>query len=259
MGETKRPIKRMLLVIGENHKEVAAKYSENDENAVENVLFRQDEADKALAEAIATIEAELKDNPDADNEILLEALKEMDPDKFIETMVWNGAILNDEGYYVERTYPNACYSNELCGQSALEKTGEFSGIGTPFVLKDGTEAFVARKGDIDWDEVHLTDTETYEAIWELCVEGREPADEDEEKLYDYFRNKDYLSNFKSKEEFVKHNCSFWCYGVVDEETCLLRSDFGCDDLTWKSEFYKNFVEQLDDDTVLALYSANIPQ
>ena len=253
----KGPMKRMLLVLGEDHEKIAAKYGENPDNMVESILFHQDNADKALADAHASISAAVAENPDPDDIELLRKLENMDPDKFIETMIWNGATLNDEGYYVERSYPNARYNKEVCGQSALEKTGEFSGIGTPFPLKDGSEAFVARKGDIEWDEIHMVGSEDYELVWELCREGREPANETEQKLHEYFENRDYLHNFKSKEEFVKHNCSFWCYGVVDDEECILRSDFDCSDLDWKSNFYQNFIEPLDDDTVLALYSANI--
>lgn len=253
----KGPMKRMLLVLGEDHEKTAAKYSENPDNMVEAVLFHQDKADEALANAHAALSAAVEMNHDPDDIELLRKLEDMTPDKFIETMIWNGAVLNEKGYYVERSYPNARYDKEKCGQAALEKRGEFSGIGTPFVLKDGSEAFVAKKGDIDWNEVHMVGSEDYELVWELCREGREPADDTEWRLKEYFKNRDYLHNFNSKEEFVKHNCSFWCYGVVDDEECILRSDFECTDLDWKENFYKNFIEPLDDDTVLALYSANI--
>ena len=44
----------------------------------------------------------------------------------------------------------------------------------PFVLKDGTETFQAKKGDINWEVMHLHGGEIYRRAWEMVMEGSKP-------------------------------------------------------------------------------------
>ena len=63
----------------------------------------------------------------------------------------------------------------------------------------------------------------------------------------------YFSNFADKNEYVKHSCSFWCYGVITQNGEYHELDYKVRDKDWVSGFYERFVKNLPDETTLAIY------
>ena len=55
-------------------------------------------------------------------------------------------------------------------------------LSLPFTLKDGTTSFQVRKGDIDWNKMHLHEYDMYIRTWELAMEGEAPLNDIEKKI-----------------------------------------------------------------------------
>lgn len=127
----------------------------------------------------------------------------------------------------------------------------------PFKLKDGSESYQSKVSDVDWEKMHMFNTRPYEILWETIVEGREPQGEEEQTLYDNMKgNKNYFESFKSKEEYVTHNCAYWAYAYVDKDGWHSIDDGG-DSKQWVSNFYERFVKSLNGDDTVSMYECSI--
>jgi hypothetical protein len=124
----------------------------------------------------------------------------------------------------------------------------------PFVLKDGTETFQARKGDVNWEVMHLHGGEIYRRAWEMVMEGSKPTNDYEKQIYDNMKARTtYFEKFGTKENYVLGNTAFWAYAFVSETCPWLELEDDMDQFVWVGRFYETFVEPLPDDTLLTIY------
>ena len=100
----------------------------------------------------------------------------------------------------------------------------------------------------------MSNQDIYKAAWEVVVDGREPANEQEETIYYNMKNrKNYWENFKSKEDYVAYNCSRWYYAVLNEDGWLDADDGDGDINKWIKEFFGKFILPLPEDALLTIY------
>lgn len=259
---------RILLVVGDNHKEIAAKYSDtNGEKNKKEIIATSDEIAAEYEQHVLWVKDVIKNNKEGAELLekytqLLDNLNKVTPSEYYKELV-PGCDIDDKGNAYIMVNPSGCYSNERCGQEALEKTGSYGGLSQPFITLDDEDTFVTTKGEVDWELIHMNpgNIEWCSAIWEMCMEGRKPENEDELRDYENMKNRlGYLSSFPNKESFVKHRTSFWCYGIADEDKCIMSNKV-CktpeDELAWISEFYNTYIKPMPDDTVIALYDIKV--
>ena len=124
----------------------------------------------------------------------------------------------------------------------------------PFILKDGTEAFQAKKGDINWEMMHLHGGEIYARAWEMVMEGSEPQNDYEKQIYDNMKARTaYFEKFGTKENYVLGNTAFWGYAFVTRTGNWLELEEDMDQFVWVRSFYDSFIAPLPDDTLLTIY------
>lgn len=252
---------RVLLVIGNNHKAISDKYRCDKTEEVE--VMRVEEAPVAKERHIKYLEEAIKSPLLARNPYLrdthkdlLELIKGMTDEQYFEFANDGARIENGVAY--SKKDPRGYYHWPRSGQEILDKTGRLHDFLTPFKLLDGNLAYTARKGDIDWSEMHLTNPDLYRRTWELCVERQEPKSERDRKILENMgERRGYFSNFKSADEYINHNTSFWTYFVADDKKCESIDDGNVSDKQWVAGFYEKYIEQLSDDTILSLYEVRI--
>lgn len=251
---------RIVLVVGENHQQIIKKYSAD--TIVESHLYmKKEDAAKQkkkkmeiIKEMINMKDSFLTDKQKAIYNNMLIDLNEMTDFEYF-TSVTEGCTYDETtGDAYTTTNPNAYYKYERCPQATLLKYGEESPFANPFILKDGTTSYTAKVEDIDWCKMHMSNTLPYEVAWETVMEGRKPKDEHEERIYSFMKDKrDYfVNNFNSKEEYIKHSCSFWCYGIATEEW-YKEVDDTIKDIEWTSTFYNKYIKTLNGDEILTIY------
>ena len=250
---------RTVLVIGKNHEEIIKKYS-LDTKVEKYLKMKFDDAELLRQKHLDFIEKVLTNK----KVILSERQKEIYKDLYLDIKDMDEfeyfQKMTDGCYYDEKTgdaysteNPNAYYQYERCPQHRLDVTGEESDFSNPFILKDGTISYVAKVSDIDWERMHMYNTELYKSAWELVVDGREPKNETEKTIKDRMKNRlSYFDNFASKEEYVIHSCSFWLYGVAKNDS-YQELDYRISDKKWISEFYERFIKNLDENEILSIY------
>lgn len=123
----------------------------------------------------------------------------------------------------------------------------------PFKLKDGTESYQALKGDIDWDATNSVKKYEYETAWDTVMGGKVPLDEKERKIYENMKNRTaYFEKFGSRENYVLTCTAFWGYAFVSENGHKILDEM-TNQFIWVKNFYKRFIEPLDDSTMLTIF------
>lgn len=152
--------------------------------------------------------------------------------------------------YIHDEDGNAWSVNNPQGKWLFYQNGkEFS---IPLQLKDGSIAFQAKKKDIDWDKIHLFNTETYSNVWEITQNNKEPITEDEKKIKEVMS--DYapmVAEFLTKDIYVKYNTSYWNYAVVKNGVWEDMDDK--DSKEWVINFWGKFIQPLDDDELITIF------
>lgn len=169
-------------------------------------------------------------------------------------MICNGCRFDEEtGDALSDVNKIAEYQYATCYDEICRKCGENVGFIQPFILKDGTLAFKAKKGEIDWEKLHNANLDEYRTVWELCVDKREPVDDEEKQIYeDNYQSVNYFNIFNTIDEYLIHNCSFWCDGIIIDGKYIKRKN---DQREWEEKFFKKFIKPLGEDTQLTLYEA----
>lgn len=126
----------------------------------------------------------------------------------------------------------------------------------PFILKDGTEVFSAKVGDIDWDAM-AKNAPVYKRAWELIVKNDKPKEKWEEIAKTYGPSREELLRvFRTCENYVTFNTGFFTPYVA----LLRKGNFEWDvwnpdkQVEWAASFYKKYLDNLSDDTLLTLYA-----
>lgn len=252
---------RTVLVIGENHEELIKKYSA-DSKVEMHVKCRLDDAEKLHNRFLKLIESILDSKELTISESQREnykklylTIKEMSDFEYYQYYT-RGCRYNEEnGDALTDENPNAHYRAEKCYEDRLRNTGEEGPFSNPFWLNDATKSYSARLKDICWERIHLYDKEMeiYDRAWEIVVNGDEPKNEKEERIKVNMTGKlGYFLSFKDKDEYIKHSCSFWCYGVVDENG-YDEITYQVSDKQWVSEFYDKYIKPLKGNPLLTIY------
>ena len=264
---------RTLLVIGDNPDEIAAKYS-MDIKVKPYLKYRLDDKDKLyearkrfLAEcyrkadedwnsATTDEDREAKSKLRARWHMAYTTFNNLDSFEYYQ-VITKGCWYDDNGDAWTDENPNAHYKYQKCYDYRIkaDQTDE-APFSNPFILKDGTKAYTARVDEIDWDRVHMANTELYYSAWKVCVEGKEPETDEERMIQNSFSNrKEYFSNFKDADQYVAHSCAFWTYGVATADEYI--SGDREDSVKWTTGFYDRFIKQLDGETVLSIYEIKL--
>lgn len=262
-------VMRTMLVVSyedENPDEIAKLYSEELKVEPYVYLYKKDIGSRkkshlALLEALLTTEdLKLSERQLEAYKDLYWSIKEMDDDDYM-SYITDGCecTYDDDGNAISTKNPNAHYQCAICYQFKLDKERGEAIFSDPFHLKDGTVAYRAKLNDIDWEREHCNKDacKLYEAAWELCVEDREPNNEQEKRIKDNMSNRlEYFSQFKNKEAYVKHSTSFFMYGIATSKECHCV-DFTVSDIEWVATFYDKYIKTLKGNPTLSIYEIRL--
>lgn len=253
---------RTLLVIGDNPDEIAAKYS-SDRKVDKHKKYELNQAPKLHRMYLESIEASIKaleGVKEAELAVdyykeLYDEYKEMDDFEFFQALTQD-CEYDREGDAFTDENPDAHYQYEKCYNDRILKDQDFEApFCDPLILKDGTKAYKAKVGDVDWSKMHLAKAPVYRAVWEICVDGREPVNDDEKVAWDVMSGRDsYFKNFKNVDEYVSHSSAFWTYAVATEDNyyeCTGR------DIDWTNSFYDRFVKPLSPDDTVSIFEIKL--
>lgn len=252
---------KTILVIGYNPALKIKLYSA-DTKVEPYVKFKYSERENLYKTHLAFAEELAKSDSVDDNrkkhwQEVCEALDEMTPEEFFEFHTRGLKIDEKTGDAISESNPVNYYMYEKCYDEDLKERGVEAPFSNPFKLKDGTKAYSARVNEIDWEKMHMANTEPYKRAWELVVEDDSPKTEMDETIKRNMNGKKgYFLNFKDKDEYIKYSCSFWCYGVIDEDNQYDELGLtGGDEREWIFSFYDRFIAPLRGDELLTIYEA----
>lgn len=178
----------------------------------------------------------------------IQDLAEMDDNEFFSNIVEND---EDKGLFVDDKTGDIYSNKNKNGKYSYYALGKLFSI--PFLLKDGREVYQAKKGDINWDKMHLNGGDIYERAWDMVMNNSKPQNEYEQQIFDNMQDKkSYFKKFETKENYVASNTAFWGYAFVSDMDGWLDAD-GKDQFTWMKTFYDMFIKNLPDDILLTIY------
>lgn len=130
-------------------------------------------------------------------------------------------------------------------------------IALPLKLKNGQESYQALEKDIDWEKMHMSNTDLYNRVWELIVEGDSIKNETDETIYNNMKDKEtYFKSFKNKDEYVAHNCSFWHYAFLSKDGWFDVDD-GHKSIDWVINYYNKFITTLNPYDKITIFECTI--
>ena len=242
-----------VMVVGDNHKELMDKYS-LDLQVESYVKYEYLKADKYLSNAIKALDNILSNadkigiEPNVKESLSqrIRILKKMTPFEYYRE-------LTDGLYYDENG--NALSTENKDGHWKTARIGR--NFALPLKLKDGSESYSARMDDIDWFAMNEP-TALYEAAWEMVVDGREPTNAEEERVYESMKDKaTYFSNFKDKEDYVNYSTRYWNYAFVDKDGWVDVDTYGGDEKEWINTFYERFISKLNPNDLITIYECSV--
>lgn len=242
-----------VMVVGDNPKAIMEDYNVN-KKVEPYVKYKFLQAEKYKDAAIKVSQKLLEDaslamiNPQM-KQALEENVKRL---KMLSTFEYyqqltSGMYYDKDGNALSDKNPNGKWKTAHIGRN----------FSLPLITKDGKEVYTAKNSDIDWERMHLANQEVYRAAWEIVVEGREPQDENEKKIYESMKDKDvYFSNFPDKESYVNYSTAYWNFAYVDAESGWLDIN-ETDEYNWINNFYQRFVSRLRPDDTISIYECTI--
>lgn len=174
----------------------------------------------------------------------LKAINSMTPFEYYSTIT-QGMYYNEDGDALTDANPNGKWDKYNIGKN----------FSYPLKLKDGKEVYQSKAKDIDWDSMHMNHeyVKLFETIWALVIDDDEPSTPEEEKLKaNWSTKRNYLSNFKTVDDFVSHNCAYWNYAFLDENGWH-DVDGEENESKWISNFFSRFIEPLKDNDLVTIY------
>ncbi len=239
----------VALVAGDNPEVLMSPYDKNIKGEP-RVVYKFEDAEKlrnhyikiytAMVESDAIPEGPFKE----DAKDKLEVIKNQTPEDFFLDLT--------EDYDHDPETGDALTTENPKGRWTSYRLGKLFSV--PFVLNDGTEAFQARKGDINWEVMHLHGGDIYRRAWEMVMEGSKPENEQEEQIYENRKARTaYFEKFGTKENYVLVNTAFWAYAFITQTGNWLELEEDMDQFVWVNRFYESFIDPLPDDTLLTIY------
>ena len=261
-------VMRTILVVSkkdEDPDEIANLYSDDIEVEPYVVLHKKDVAKKkklhiALLEGVLSASKDLKlsERQYESYKDLLWSIKDMSDEDYMLSITY-GCTYDKDGNAISTKNPNAHYKYPKCYQFKLDNNEGEAEFSNPFHLKDGTVAYRAKLNDIDWSREHENENarKLYEAAWELCVEDREPVNEQEENIKNNMSNRlEYFAQFKDKEAYVRHSTSFFMYGIATSKD-YHEVNFNVSDIDWVANFYDDYIKTLKGNPTLSIYEVRL--
>lgn len=252
---------RTLLVIGDNHEEIVKKYS-LDTMVQPYLRYKFDDKSKYHIDQMKVLEKQIQTTQDTNSKLsnmykeLYKKTSEMDDFEFYQELT-AGCIYDDNGNAWSVENPNAYYQFEKCYDKRIrEDQRNEAPFSNPFILKDGTKAYSAKMKDIDWSKNHMINVDMYRTTWEICVEGRQPENQEEQLIYDSLHLKQvYFENFDNIDTYIAHNCSFWTYGIATENEYICGKQDTA--IEWTTHFFDKYIKDLPEETVLTIYEIKL--
>lgn len=238
----------VAIVAGDNPEVLMSPYDKNIKTEP-RVAYKYEDAQKLqdkyikLYKAITTSDTIPEGPFKEDAKDKLAVIESQTPEDFYFDLTMDYEHDPDTGDALTRENPDGKWSSY--------KLGKFFSV--PFVLKDGTETYQARKGEIDWSLMHLHGGDVYKRAWEMVMEGSEPTSDYEKQIYKNMKNRTtYFEKFGTKENYVLGNTAFWGYAFVSNNGWAELED-EMDQFVWVRNFYELFIEPLPEDTLLTIY------
>jgi hypothetical protein len=237
----------VCIVAGENPESLMSEYDKN-KVVIPYIVYEYDKIPQLKKRFIDMYTMALNEGlNDAQQEYvksMLQDLAEMDNDEFFYELVENDELtIGDDG--------NAYSTKNKDGKWSFYSIGKIFSI--PFYLKDGREVFQAKKGEIDWEHMHLHGGEIYEKAWEMIMETKEPQNDYEMTIYENMKDKQsYFEKFETKENYVASNTAFWGYAFLSDKTGWVDAEEE-EQFEWMKNYYDMFIKPLPDDTLLTIY------
>ena len=231
-----------LLVIGDNPDKQVEKFS-NFSLEKPIVLFYKDKAKEYHDIAIKYFKNAIEIDNSLGNiiENKLQMIQNMTDDEYFEYLTKDFEIDEETGNGITYNNVNAKYDY-------ISNAGHFA---TPFITNDGKEVYEAKKGEINWEKIHLIDSRAYEVAWETVIDGRKPKDSEEQQVYDNMKNhKQYLLKYGTKNHYVKVSTSFWTYAIIKNGIWYETTDNSDD---WVCDFYEKNIKDLSNNTNLKIF------
>lgn len=234
------------VVIGDNPSEIIKKYDKN-LKVEPYIAYRIGDAKIYKERALKSLESCI--NTATDGKIKTLLIDERNNIQNMEDVDYYIYLTRD--YEIDEETGNVVLTDNPHGKYDWCRPGK--DLCMPMIGKNGEEIFKGKKSEIDWSKTHRYNTWTYETVWDLVMGDRKPQGEIEKKLYDNMKNrKDYFAFFKTKENYVLSNTSFWGYAYLDENGWVELED-NVPQFEWVSRFYETFIEPLSEDTLITLY------
>lgn len=257
---------RTVMVVGNNADDLIKKY-DLDTKVEPYVKLKRSDSSNAQKKHLYLIDSILNSKDitltDKQREVYKQIyldIKEMDDAEYFEHITEGCTYDEETGDAMSTVNPNAYYQHAINPQKRLDATNEEHDFVNPFILKplEGEKegeviSYVAQKSEIDWGRMHMYNTKIYERAWEMCVDDDDPKDTQEEIIKKNMQNRiDYFDNFDTKEDYVMHSCSFWCYGYLDKNG-YKELDHTISDKEWVKTYYDRFVKPIKEDEIISLY------
>lgn len=237
-----------VVVAGNEPDTIIGKYDSNIKFSP-YVVYLYSNAGKYRADKINFIEKMLE-NPDLDENTKIYFSEELENIKAMDDMDFYLELT--DGMTLDEKTGNAMSCENPDGKyNICSKAGKFA---LPLILKDGTESYSAKKKDIDWNKIHLANTEPYEVAWDTVMENKMPKNDEEKKIYlNMKERKYYFSLFGDRETYIKSNTAFWGYAFVSKKEGWKELDGTIPQFEWVSNFYDKFIKPLPDNTLITIY------
>ena len=244
-----------VMVVGDNPDELMKKYDKA-LKVEPHVVFKYLDAEK-MKKNVSKVLTELVNNPEKftlskfQRDYFNEKLKNVNSMTTFEyyTTITEGMYYDEDGNAMSDENPDGKWDKYNIGKN----------FSYPLKLHDGKEVYQAKGKDIDWSSLNMNPeyVELFERIWQLAVEDDEPTTKEEENLkVNWKTKKNYLSNFKTMDDFVKHNCAYWNYAFLDKDGWV-DMDSVANEAEWINNFCDRFVQKIGDDDLVTIFEYSV--
>jgi hypothetical protein len=241
------------IVIGDNHQEIMEKYDSN--LKITPYVAMQFKDSKQLYETeLKFLETLLANNSDALSEEGKDWIKfELETLKNTDHIDYYISKADRMGYTIDQETGNAFCDKNPHGYYDYCRIGK--DLSLPLITFNNEEVYSARKKDVDFSKLHQYNTLPYIVAWETVMEGREPKNEEERRIYDNMKNRiAYFENFKDKETYIAWSTSFWGYAFVNDKEWIDIDNYkNHNQIEWVTNFYDRFIKDLPEDTLITVY------
>lgn len=243
------------LVVGENPQEIIEKYDSKKRESKPYIVYEFKKKKEYRLNKIASYEKLINNWPKDENQEELLYLKDCvddwkkmdDIDFFLEI---------SEDYDIDEKTGDAISDKNRLGKYDFCNIGK--NFSLPFILKDGSETYSARKCDIDWSKIHLYNVKPYEVAWDTVMEHKKPKNDDEKIIYENMKERiGYFSSFGTRENYVASCSSFWAYAFVTNKEWI-ELEYNMDQFEWVKNFYDRFIKPLPNNAILTIYECYRP-